>query len=58
MTHAGRNRITKLEKIRIFGEKETYKFLGILEADASKQLEMNEKILKSVSQDNEETVQN
>ena len=32
------------EKIRMLGEKETYKCLGILEAD--KQVEMNEKIKK------------
>ena len=30
--------------IRMFGEKETYKYLGILEADAIKQVEMKEKI--------------
>ena len=31
-------------KIRTFGVKETYKYLGILEADTIKQAEMNEKI--------------
>ena len=30
------------EKIRTLGEKETYKYLGILEADSSKQVEMKE----------------
>ena len=31
------------EKIRTFGEKETNKYLGILEADNIKQVEMKEK---------------
>ena len=31
------------EKVRTLGEKETYKYLGILEADTSKQAEMKEK---------------
>ena len=31
------------DKIRTFGEKETYKYLGILEADTIKQVEMKEK---------------
>ena len=31
------------EKIRTFGEKETHKYLGILEADTIKQVEMKEK---------------
>ena len=34
------------EKIRILGEKETYKYLGMLEADTIKQVEMKEKIKK------------
>ena len=34
------------EKNRILGEKETYKYLGILEADTIKQVKMEEKILK------------
>ena len=34
------------EKIRTYGEKETYKYLGILEADTIKQAEMKEKKLK------------
>ena len=34
------------EKIRTLGEKETYKYLGILEADTIKQAEMKEKIKK------------
>ena len=32
------------EKIRTLGEKETYKYLGTLEADTIKQVEMKEKI--------------
>ena len=32
------------DKIRTLGEKETYKFLGILEADTIKQVGMKEKI--------------
>ena len=34
------------EKICTLGEKETYRYLGILEADAIKQAEMTEKNLK------------
>ena len=34
------------DKIRKLGEKETYKYLGILEADTIKQVEMTEKIKK------------
>ena len=34
------------DKIRMLGEKETYKYLGILEADTLKQVEMKEKIKK------------
>ena len=34
------------DKIRTLGEKETYKYLGILEADTIKQKEMKEKIKK------------
>ena len=34
------------EKIRTLGEKETYKYLGILEADTIKQVKMKEKIKK------------
>ena len=37
-------------------EKETYKYLGILVADASKQAKMKEK--KRVSQEKEKTTQN
>ena len=34
------------DKIRMLGEKETYKYLGISEADTIKQVEMKEKIKK------------
>ena len=34
------------EKIRMLGEKETYKYLRILEAGTTKQIEMKEKIKK------------
>ena len=43
-------------KIRMLGEKETYKHLGILEADNIKQEEMKEK--KIVSQENKERTGN
>ena len=36
------------EKIKTLGEKETYKYLGTLEADTMKQLKMKEKFLKSI----------
>ena len=34
------------DQIRMLGENETYKYLGILEADTIKQVEMNDKIRK------------
>ena len=34
------------DKIRTIGENETYKYLGILEADTIKQVQMKEKIQK------------
>ena len=34
------------DKIRTLAENETYKYLGILEADTIKQVEMQDKILK------------
>ena len=44
------------EKIRTIRENETYKFLGILEADTIKQVEMKEKLKKKrISQENEIT---
>ena len=44
------------ERIRTSGEKKTYKYLGILEADTIKQVEMREK--KRILQENEKTTQN
>ena len=38
--------IPNLDKIRTLGENETYKYLGILEADTIKQVEMKHKIQK------------
>ena len=40
-------------KIRTYGEKETLKYLWILEADSIKQVEMKEKIKKSISEEPE-----
>ena len=45
-THDGQNQITKSRKIRTLGEKQTYKYVGILEADTIKQVEMKEEIKK------------
>ena len=39
------------EKIRTLVLKETYKYLGILETDTIKQVELKEKIKKSTSQE-------
>ena len=43
------------EKIRMLREKETYKYLGILEVDTIKQADMKENFLKRVSQENKKT---
>ena len=40
--------LSNQEKIKTFGEKETYKYIGILEADTIKQEEMKEKNLKYI----------
>ena len=37
------------DKIRTLREKEIYKYLGILTTETNKQVEMKEKILKSIS---------
>ena len=51
-TPDGQNRTTKSKKkIRTLGEKETYIYLGILEADTIKQMEMKEKIKKGISRE-------
>ena len=41
------------EKIRTLGEKETYKYSGILEADTIKQVEMEIKLRKCISREPE-----
>ena len=41
------------EKIRTLGEKKTYKYLEILEADTIKQVEMKEKTKKNISGERE-----
>ena len=46
------------EKTRTLWEKETYKYLGILEADTIKHAEMKEKNKKRISQENEKTTLN
>ena len=46
--------LTNQEKIRTHGEKGTYKFLGILEADTIK--EVGVKKYKGISQESEKTV--
>ena len=43
------------QKIKALGEKETYKYLGILEAETKRQVEMKGKKLKRVPQENEKT---
>ena len=43
-------------KIRTLGEKETYKYLGILKVDTIKQVEMKEKI--KISQENQKATRN
>ena len=44
------------KKIRMLGEKEMYKYLGILEANTIKHVEMKEKI-KKISQENQKAMQ-
>ena len=40
------------DKIRTLAENETYKYLGILEADTIKQVQMKEKKSKTISREN------
>ena len=42
-------------KIRTLGKKETFKYLGILDADTIKQIEMKEKNEEIISQNNQKT---
>ena len=44
-------------KIRTLGEKETYKYLGILEADTIKYAGRKEKIKTRIPQENKKTTQ-
>ena len=53
LTHDGRNVITKSRKIILLGEQETYKYLGMFEADTIEQVEMKEKLQKSISRESE-----
>ena len=46
------------EKIRMLREKEMYKYLGILDTGTIKLVEMKEKNLKRVSQEDEKATQN
>ena len=52
LTKSGKRHLTdgmelpNRDKIRTPGENETYKYLGIMEADTIKQVEMKEKIQK------------
>ena len=46
------------ERIRTFGEKENYKYLGILEMDTIKQVEIKEKNNKILCQKNKKTSPN
>ena len=48
---------TKQRKIWMIGEKETYKYLGILEVDAIKQVEMKN-FFKGLSYEDEKTTRN
>ena len=43
--------LSKQDKIRTLAENETYKFLGILEADTIKQVEMKNRIPKRIYQE-------
>ena len=43
--------IPSQDKIRTLGEKETYKYLSILEADIMKRQEMKDKIKKNISEE-------
>ena len=50
--------LSNQEKIRTHGEKESYMFLEILEADTIKQVEMKEKKKKRISHENEKAIRN
>ena len=48
-------KVPNQEKLRTLEEKKTYKYLGILEADTIKQVEIKEKKLKRISPENQKT---
>ena len=48
-----RIKLQNQDKIRTLGKKETYKYLGILEADTIKQEKMKEKLRKNISEEPE-----
>ena len=52
-THNGGIWTTQSRKIRTLGEKEIYKYLGILEAYTIKQMKMKEKLKKNISGERE-----
>ena len=47
------NGTTKSRQIRTLGEKESYKYSGIVEADTIKQIEMKDKFKKNISGEQE-----
>ena len=49
MIHDGKNRTTKSRKIRMLGEQESYKYLGILEVNTLIKVVMKEKLKKNIS---------
>ena len=50
-----RMEVPNRDKIRTLGENETYKYLGILEADTIKQVQMKEKMKKKRISQNKKT---
>ena len=54
----GRNRTTKSRKNQNARKKGTFNYLGILEGDTIKQVEIKEKTLKRIPQENEKTARN
>ena len=52
MKNKGRNRTTKSRKIRRLGEKETYKYLGIWDANTIEHAEMKGKIAQKYEKNN------
>ena len=48
-----RIKLLNQERIRTLGEKENYKYIGILEVDTIKRSDMKEKLQKSISDEHE-----